>query len=59
MSNIMVEYSFKGYIDLFIFHILSINYVTYMDQNLIFELNWVQNTIVSILNNLIIIKIYY
>ena len=59
MSNIMVEYSFKEYIDLFIFHILPINYVTYMDQNLIFELNWVQSTIVSILNNLIIIKIYY
>ena len=30
-----------------------------MDQNLIFELNWVQNIIIHILNNFIIIKIYY
>ena len=35
----MVENSFKGYIGLFIFNILIINYATYMDQNLIFGPN--------------------
>ena len=33
----MVENSFEGYIGLFIFYILSINYAIYMDQNLILD----------------------
>ena len=40
----MVENGFEEYIGLFIFYIISINYVTYMDQNLIFGLIWIQNT---------------
>ena len=32
----MVENSFEEYISLFIFYIFPINYVTYMDQSLIF-----------------------
>ena len=43
--------SFKGYIGLFIFYILPINYATFMDQILIFEHNWDQNTIAPIINN--------
>ena len=42
----MVENSFERYISLFIFYIIPINYATYMDQSLIFEPNWIQNTIV-------------
>ena len=38
--------SFEWYIDLFTFHILPINYATFMSQILIFGFNWVQNTIV-------------
>ena len=45
----MVENSFEGYIALFIFYILLINYATYMDQNLIFGPNWVKNTIVPLI----------
>ena len=37
---------FEGYIGLFIFHIISINYATYIDQNLIFKLNQIQNIII-------------
>ena len=42
----MVENNFKGYFGLFIFYIIIINYVIYIDQILIFRHNWVQNTIV-------------
>ena len=42
----MVENSFERYIDFFIFYIIFINYITFMDQILIFELNWVQKTII-------------
>ena len=35
----MVENSFKGYIGLFIFYIISINYATFMNQILIFGLS--------------------
>ena len=35
----MVENNFEGYIGFFIFDIIPINYVTYMDQNLIFGSN--------------------
>ena len=35
----MIENSFKGYIDLFIFHIIFINYVTFMSEILIFRSN--------------------
>ena len=45
----MVENSFEGYIALFIFYILLINYATYMDKNLIFGPNWVKNTIVPLI----------
>ena len=47
----MMENSFEGYIGLFIFYIISINYVTFMDQILIFWLNWVQKIIVPIFIN--------
>ena len=33
----MVENSFKGYIDFFIFYIILINYAIFMDQILIFD----------------------
>ena len=39
--------SFEGYIDLFIFYIIHINYATFMDQILIFGPNRVQNIIVQ------------
>ena len=42
----MVKNSFEGNIRLFIFYIISINYAIYMDKNLIFGPNWIQNTIV-------------
>ena len=45
--------SFKGYIGLFTFYIISINYTTFMSQILIFEPNWIQNTIVIFFNQLI------
>ena len=41
--------SFEKYIGFFIFYILSLNYVTFMGQILIFESSWIQNTIVSTL----------
>ena len=40
-----IQNSFEGYIDLFKFYILPINYTTFMDQILIFEPSWIQNTI--------------
>ena len=40
----MVENIFEWYIGLFIFYILFMNYVIFIDQILIFELNWVQKT---------------
>ena len=33
----MIENNFEGYIDIFIFYILLINYVTFMGQILIFD----------------------
>ena len=39
--------SFEGYIGLFTFYIILINYATFMDQILIFGPSWTQNTIVS------------
>ena len=44
----MVENSFKEYIGLFIFYIIPVNYIIYIDQNLIFGFNLIQNTIISI-----------
>ena len=44
----MIENSFKGYISLFIFYIIPVNYAIYIDQNLIFGFSWIQNTIISI-----------
>ena len=44
----MVKNSFEMNIRLFIFYIISINYVTQMDQSLIFEPSWVQNTIFAL-----------
>ena len=41
--------SFEGYIGLFTFYIIPINYATFMGQILIFGPNWIQNTIISIL----------
>ena len=35
------SWKFEGYISLLIFYILPINYISYMDQNLIFRSNWV------------------
>ena len=43
----MAENSFEGYIGLFIFYIIFINYATFMSQILIFGPNWVQKTIIS------------
>ena len=40
-----IQNSFEGYIGLFIFYILPLNYVTFMGQILIFGPSWVQNTI--------------
>ena len=37
--------NFKGFIDLFTFYIIFINYAIFMGQILIFDLNWVQNII--------------
>ena len=51
----MVENSFEGYIGLFIFYILPINYATFISQILIFGFNWVQKTIVPTLNTIRII----
>ena len=55
----MVENSFEGYIRLFIFYIILINYATYMDQTLIFGSNWLQNTIVSYIYYLLFIIIIF
>ena len=40
---------FEGYIGLFIFYILSINYITLIGQILIFGLSWIQNIIIPFL----------
>ena len=42
----MIENSFEGYIDLFIFYIILINYTIFMSQILIFGSNRVQKIIV-------------
>ena len=44
-----IQNSFEGYIGLFTFYIILINYTIFMDKILIFEVNWVQNTIVPYL----------
>ena len=36
----------NGYFGILISYIISVNYVSYMDQTLIFEPNWAQNTII-------------
>ena len=42
----MIENSFEGYIDFFIFYIIPVNFTTFMSQILIFGPNWVQNAII-------------
>ena len=42
----MIENSFEGYIGLFIFYIILINYTIFMSQILIFGSNRVQKIIV-------------
>ena len=39
-------WKFEGYIGLLTSYIISINYVSYVDQMLIFGFNWAQNIIV-------------
>ena len=36
----IIENSFEGYIGFFIFYIILIDYITFMDPILIFESNW-------------------
>ena len=40
--------SFEGYIGLFTFYIILINYATFIDQILIFKLSRIQNTLSQI-----------
>ena len=38
--------SYEGYMRLFTFYIMPLNYATFMGQILIFEPKWVQNVII-------------
>ena len=56
-----IQNNFEGYIGLFIFYIIPINYAIFMGQILIFEPNWDQNIIIpnnKSIKNLLILYIY-